>query len=84
MIKVTVELISARTGLRSTLGTATIANNVHRTIETGGSLGDYSCVFRGKRRILWETTIAKFPRKRLLAWDLLYRCLREVIGSRNK
>lgn len=85
MIRVTVELISARTGQRSTLGIATICNDVARTVQSSGSLGDYNCQIAGKNGRAWHSTrVVGFPRKRLLAWDLLYRALDNVIGSRNK
>lgn len=85
MILVTVELISARTGKRSTLGTAKICNDVRRTIQTTGVLGDYTCEFRDKAGRPWrQARVEKFPRKRLLAWDLLYRALAAVVGSRNR
>jgi len=28
--------------------------------------------------------VAGFPRKRLLAWDLLYRVLSDAVGDRNE
>lgn len=85
MILVTVELISARTGKRSLLGKATICNNLHRTHKTDGILGDYTCMFHDKAGREWRgCRVAGFPRKRLLAWDLLYRALENIIGWRNK
>jgi hypothetical protein len=82
MIVVTVELRSARTGKKTLLGVATITNDGEGT-ETQG---DYVAVFsrRHDPASIWKVGMAhKFPRKRLLMWDLLYRCLREVCGDRN-
>lgn len=63
------------------LGTALIAND-------GGDrrTGHYwvKLFSRGKRKRLWkEGVVADFPRLRLTAWDLLYRSLRNILGSRN-
>lgn len=85
MILVTVELISARTGKRSILGQARICNDVKRTAQTDGVLGDYLCSLTGKKgRVMHGCLIEKFPRKRLHAWNLIYRMLDKMIGSRNR
>lgn len=85
MILITVELISAITGERSVLGTAKICNDAQRTIQTDGVLGDYVCELRGKHdRLMQCCRVERFPRKRRHAWDLLYRCLDTMLGSRNK
>lgn len=81
MIHVTIELCSARTGKKSVLGTAEICNE-------GGLQGDtvrnYSVVLRDKAGRVWKQgRVEKFPRKRLLAWDLLCRSLDWLIGDRN-
>lgn len=84
MIIVTVELHSARTGKTTLLGRAKICNDRLRTIGTGGTFGDYTCVFRNKAGAFWkETFVERFPRKRLLMWDLLYRALKQIVGDRN-
>jgi len=36
------------------------------------------------KTVLRKGNIKDFPRKRLSAWDLLYRCLREAVGERNE
>ncbi len=82
MIRVTVELVSARTGLITHLGSATISNDGSGTPV----LGNYGFKFfkRGKARQIWKVgAIRGFPRKRLLVWDLLYLVLKEVVGQRN-
>lgn len=90
MIVVRVELHSAITGRVTTLGTAHLANDVTGTPD----LGNYEVAFY-KRGVtnprvrqtagLWRAgKVTGFPRKRLLAWDLLYRALGEVVGDRNR
>lgn len=68
--------------LAETLGEARIWN-------IGGwasdSLGDYGYEIRGKKGHLIKTgSVSDFPRKRLLAWDLLYRVLLHARGDKNK
>jgi hypothetical protein len=80
MIRVTVELVSARTGKTSVLGTAKISNNL-----TGSpARGNYTVKLHDKAGRLWkESTVHGFPRKRLLTWDLLFRALNATVGIRN-
>lgn len=84
MIIVTVELVpGGDMSKKRHLGTAVIANK-----GTGGlTRGNYRFQLskRGRSRQLWKGgTITGFPRKKLGPWDLLYRCLREIVGSRNQ
>lgn len=48
--------------------------------------GEYKYLLRGKHgsKGLREGSVSNFPRKRLLAWDLLYRVLRSAFGVRNE
>lgn len=77
-------LRSAITGMTTSLGEATISN-------VGGTLtrGNYRFeIFKtkddGSRMGTWKTaTVGNFPRKTLLGWDLLFRCLKASIGERN-
>lgn len=65
------------------LGTAIIANDGSGSNGTG----NYRVVLskRGKKAGKWkEGALEGFPRKRLGAWDLLYRALDVVVGDRNK
>lgn len=86
MILVTIELISARDGHRELLGKGTISNdgvgmNPHHT------LGDYDYTWyvRGNSKRVWKRgKITGFPRKKLLAYDLLFRCLEDAVGERNR
>ena len=32
----------------------------------------------------WSGSVVNFPRKKLLAWDLLLRCLKDSFGDRNE
>ena len=86
MIKVTVELISALDGSKKHLGTAHISN----TGEFGrdNPRGNYKVELftggKGKRTRLWKSRrVEGFQRKKLLAWDLLYRALNCTVGGRN-
>ena len=85
MILVTVELISAIDGHRETLGTATIAN-----VAGTHDIADYNAViFKGKKYSqdaggVWKRGyVEEFPRLRLGPWDLLYRALKNMVGTRN-
>ncbi len=64
------------------LGTAWIANDASGDRNTGHYW--VKLFSRGKQKRLWkEGTVHDFPRLRLTAWDLLYRSLRNILGSRN-
>lgn len=80
MLVVKIELHSAITGQVTTLATGKIVNT-----GTGSSdRGNYRVELRDAANRVWKTChIKDFPRKRLLAWDLLYRVLRKLIGDRN-
>jgi hypothetical protein len=82
MLIVTVELINANNGERSTLGVAEIYNDGTGDWDTG----NYVCKIyhEGEGRRVWKAgAVEGFPRRRLGPWDLLYRALREVVGPRN-
>lgn len=65
---------------KSVLGTAEIANTGTGT----ESSGTYRSRFSLKRPMPWKLAgVEGFPRKRLNAWDLLYRLLHEAVGDRN-
>lgn len=54
---------------------------------TLGPYGNYRYTFsqaNKTKRLLREGGIEGFPRKRLSAWDLLFRCLKEAFGERNQ
>jgi hypothetical protein len=80
MLIVKIELHSAVTGQVTTIATGKIVN-------TGtGSLtqGNYRIELRDSAgRRSKSGHIEGFPRKRLLAWDLLYRALEKIVGKRN-
>lgn len=65
------------------LGTVRIVN----TGEGGPAAGDYAATLsvRGHPDQIWKNIyLADFPRKRLGAYDLLYRVLRLAVGFRNQ
>ena len=81
MLRITIELLpGGHEDRKRTLATGTITN-------TGtGSLaqGTYFVDFRDAAGRPWRhCTVSVFPRKRLLAWDLLYRALKTLVGFRN-
>lgn len=88
MIKVTVELISAVSSSRNKiLGVGYISNNVEKTYETNGYYGDYKVELSKSGKKINETwrngKVENFPRKRLLAWDLVTRALVNTVGLRK-
>ncbi len=80
MLIVKIELHSAITGKVKTIATGKIANTGAGT----PTQGDYRIELRDALGRPWKTgSIKNFPRKRLLAWDLLARALYSVLGKRN-
>jgi len=81
MLVVKIELHSAVTGLVTTIATGTICNT-----GTGSpAQGNYRIELRDAAGRKWTSGhIEEFPRKRLLAWDLLYRALEKLVGARNR
>lgn len=83
MIRITVELVpySAPHKPRH-LGTAVIYNDGTGTATVGNYRVGLSK--RGRPRSVWkEGRVRGFPRKRLGAWDLLFRALLTTVGKRN-
>jgi hypothetical protein len=80
MLIVRIELHSAVTGQITTIATGEIVNT-----GTGSSTqGNYRVELRDAAGRQWKQGhIEGFPRKRLLAWDLLYRALGKLVGNRN-
>jgi len=80
MLVIRIELHSALTGQITTIATGEIINT-----GTGSpSRGNYRIVLRDAAGRRWKKGhIEGFPRKRLLAWDLLYRALEKLVGNRN-
>lgn len=82
MLKVTIELISAKDGRHEILGEGIISL---QDFNDSGTRGDYTFRLFGKKGYSFRKgKVINFPRKRLLAWDLLYRVLKEAIGNRNE
>ncbi len=83
MIRVTVELLpGGREDRKRHLGTAIIVNDGSGDLSTGNYTVSLSK--RGRPKDKWKTgSVRRFPRKRLGAWDLLYRALADTVGERN-
>jgi hypothetical protein len=81
MLRITIELLPGGCEARKRiLATGTIAN-----VGTGSlSQGNYFAEFKDAAGRPWKhCTVTGFPRKRLLAWDLLFRVLKTLVGQRN-
>jgi hypothetical protein len=80
MLVVKIELHSAVTGEVKTIATGKICNTGTGT----PTQGNYRVDLRDAAGRPWKSgTVENFPRKRLLAWDLLCRALCNVLGKRN-
>lgn len=80
MLIVKIELHSAVTGQVTTVASGKIVNTGTGT----PTRGNYVVVLRDAAGREWKRgTIENFPRKRLLAWDLLCRALGKLLGERN-
>ena len=81
MLRITIELVPLGMESRAkVIATGTIANTGTGT----PTCGDYRIELRDAAGRKWICGhIEGFPRTRLLAWDLLYRALRERVGNRN-
>lgn len=77
MLRITVELVSARTGKIETLGVATITNTGTGTKERGNYIALVKAV-GGKRRLRREVEVEGYPRLQRNAWDLLAYVLRKA------
>jgi hypothetical protein len=80
MLVVKIELHSAVTGEITTIATGTIVNTGTGTPTSG----DYRVELKDAIGRRWKKgQITGFPRKRLSAWDLLYRVLEKLVKRRN-
>jgi hypothetical protein len=81
MLRVTIELVPWGVESRAkVIATGIIANTATGTPTSG----DYRIELRDAAGRKWRSGhIEGFPRKRLLAWDLLYRALKKLVGNRN-
>jgi hypothetical protein len=80
MLVVKIELHSAVTGEVKTIATGTIVNTGAGT----PTHGVYHVELRDTLGRRWRTgSVEGFPRKRLLAWDLLARALHGILKSRK-
>ena len=86
MIRITAELVSARTGKTTLLGYAEIVNDGQRTRETQGYRGSYTVRLfrRGSKDRVWKADrVENFQRRSKTMWDLLYLALHKIVGRRN-
>lgn len=82
MLRVTIELVPRGVESRKqTLAVGEIINDA-----TGApTVGNYEVRLYDAAGRRWRHGVFQgFPRRRLLAWDLLYRRLRQFVGSRNE
>lgn len=80
MLVVKIELHSAVTGEVKTIATGKIVNTGAGT----PTRGDYRVELKDALGRPWKTgAVEGFPRKKLLAWDLLARALFSILGNRN-
>ena len=78
MIRITVELVSARTGETTRIASATIANEGTGT----RTRGNYNADFLLKRRRVWRTSrIVDYPRQSKNVWYLIYRALKVALNA---
>lgn len=82
MIRVIVELWPhGDPSKKKRLGVMTITNDGKGTSKKGG----YDALAMGKtQRWFRRSRVEDFPRQRLVAWDLVYRALRGMVGDRNR
>jgi hypothetical protein len=82
MVKVTIEFLPGGSEYnKSHLGTILISNDGTGDINTG----NYYATASTKDKKSWKNARVKdFPRRKLLAYDLLYRVLDKMVGGRNR
>jgi hypothetical protein len=82
MIKITIELWPLGFEKdKEILGVMEIWNNASGT-RTRGNYG-FKILEKGRTSVWKSGDVLRFPRKRLGSWDLLYRCLKQVLYERN-
>ena len=82
MLRVTIEIIPGGIGEPKHLGTIEIANDGTGT----GDVGNYNAKLSkfGRPKAAWRNArVEGFERRRLGAYDLLFRVLRHAVGGRN-
>lgn len=81
MIRVKIDLVPFGIGAPKELGEIRISNTGTGTPTQGNYL---VYLYDKAGRLYRSGTIKNFPRKKLLAFDLLLRGLQDTIGERNK
>ena len=86
MIRVTVELISARDGIRKTLGVMDICNNGLGSIKRGSYVGYLYRKGQGTSRaaVHREGRVDDFPRKSYVVWRLVLCMLKDMFKDQEK
>lgn len=81
MLRITIEIVPQGDESRArTIATGIIVNTGAGTPNRG----NYRVDLRTEGARKWkQTEVRGFPRKYLLAWDLLYRALDQLVGDRN-
>jgi len=82
MLRVTIDLIPfGLDKLKKTIGIMEIANTGSGTKTSG----NYRfIVYKKNSKTAWKTgELLGFKRKRFLAWDLLFKCLENVLSERE-
>lgn len=88
MIRVTIELLSARTGRRTTLGVMDISNDGSLSDGSGDSpRGCYNA--RMYRRGSWSTVqrtgrVEDWPRRSKTVWQLLHKMLDNIYNGEKR
>jgi hypothetical protein len=81
MIRITVELVSARTGIKSRLAVAEICNNGSGTLSSA----NYDATFALKQKKIWRMSrVEHFPRKYKNVWYLIQRALNEALNGEER
>ncbi len=81
MIRITVELISAKTGKSRTLGIMDICNDASGSATRGnykGFLYRQGLKTPTRKQVVKEGRVEDFPRKSYSAWRLLLRMLKDM------
>lgn len=85
MLLITIDLISANSGLNMGTWKAELYNDATGTHSRGNYV--LKVYRKGENfggRVWRAATVQDFPRKSLSAWDLLFRALRGAVGERNR
>ena len=78
MIRITIDLVSARTGETTRIGCAVIRNDGTGT----RTRGNYDVMFGSKRKSAWRTAhVVDYPRLSKNVWYPVYRALKVALNA---